>query len=142
MANTWVLVADSSIAHIYSTRSVSGPLTLVDSFSHPESRAKPVDVYADAPGRSRDGTGAGRHAVDGRGSLHAEEAQRFARELAERLYAGQHGQDFSRLIIMAPPAFLGALRGVLPKPVAGLVTAEVPKNLVGQDVAAIEEHLP
>lgn len=140
MSNTWVLVADSSAAHIYSTRSVSGPLQLVESFSHPESRAKPIDVYTDAPGRNRSGPGG--HAMDGQTSLHATEAQRFARELAGRLYAGQHGQDYNRLIIMAPPAFLGALRGALPKPVAGLIAAEVPKNLVTQDVAAIEQHLP
>lgn len=142
MSNTWVLVADSSAAHIYSTRSVSGPLRLVQSFSHPESRAKPADVYADAPGRSHDRFGPGRHAMDGQADLHAEEAQRFARELAGRLTEGQHGQTFDRLIIMAPPAFLGALRGALPKPVAELVTAEVPKNLVAQDVSAIEQHLP
>lgn len=43
---------------------------------------------------------------------------------------------------MAPPAFLGALRNALPKPVAATVTAEVAKNLVGQDAAAIEGYLP
>jgi protein required for attachment to host cells len=142
MANTWVLVADSSAAHIYSTRTVRGPLKLVESHAHPESRAKATEVYADGPGRVHDRFGPGRHAVEGRVDLHAEEAQRFARELAERLAAGHHEQSFQRLIIMAPPAFLGALRNALPKPVAATVTAEVAKNLVGQDAAAIEGYLP
>lgn len=138
---TWILVADSSAARFYQRISLTS-LELVDSLAHPESRAKPADVYTDGPGRVHESQGTTRHAVSLRTDLHAQEAQRFAREIARRLAADHRQKHFGSLILMAPPAFLGALRAELPKGVVAAVTGEVSKNLLAADEAAILAHLP
>lgn len=138
---TWILVADSSAARLYHKTSRTS-LELVDSLSHPESRARPADVYADAPGRVHESHGATRHSVSPRTELHAQEAQRFAREIARRLEADHQQKHFNHIVLMAPPAFLGALRAELSKGVAAVVAAEVSKNLLAADEPAILAHLP
>ena len=142
MRPMWILVADSSSARLYSRTSRRAPLTEVNRFSHPEARAKSGEIYADAPGRVHDRFGAGRHAVDTRSDLRTQEHERFARELADYLARGHHEGAYGRLVLMAPPAFLGALRGQLKPTLAGTVAGEVPKNLVAADEAGIVGHLP
>jgi protein required for attachment to host cells len=142
MADIWVLVADSSAAHIYSGRHLRAPLKLVTSLEHGASRQRGSELMSDAPGRVHDRFGPGRHSLDPREQIRSEEAHRFARELAARLAAAHNERQFSRLIIMAAPAFLGVLRNALGKPLADSVVAEVPKNLVAHDVADVEAHIP
>lgn len=139
MSDMWVVVADSSAARLFQSRSFRGPLTLLDTLSHPESRVHANEVYTDSPHERR---GATRQAVEVRTDLHSEEAQRFARQIADRLGQEHRLKKFRRLIVMAPPAFLGALRGAFDKAVSRTIVAEVPKNLVAQDSAHIEAHMP
>jgi protein required for attachment to host cells len=138
---TWILVADSSAARIYDKASRTS-LELLDSLSHPEARARPGDVYADAPGRVQESHGATRHSVTPRTDLHAEEAHRFAREIAQRLDTDHQKKHFGKIVLMAPPAFLGALRGELSKGVASAVVGEVAKNLLAADEPSIIAHIP
>jgi protein required for attachment to host cells len=139
---TWILVADSSVARIYSRTSRLEPLEEVAVFSHPESRAQPADMYVDAPGRVIDRLGTGRHAVSPRTELHTLEAQRFAKEIAGHLEKSLQQKAYGSLILMAPPAFLGALRNELHQTVSAAVVGEVPKNLVAQTPADVAEHIP
>lgn len=142
MADIWVLVADSSEARIYSARHLRSSLTLVDTLSHEIGRAHPRDVLAGPPGRVHDRFGAGRHSIDAGEQLKTEERGRFAREIAGRLADAHRQKKFERLVIMAAPTFLGSLRDSLSKSLSAAVVAEVPKDLVTHDVAAIEAHLP
>lgn len=139
---TWILVADSSVARIYARASRRAPLEEVAAFSHPESRAQPGDVYVDAPGRVHDRLGTGRHAVSPRTELHTLEAQRFAREIAGHLEKSLQQKAYGDLVLMAAPAFLGALRNELHQTVSATVVGEVPKNLVAQGPADIAAHIP
>jgi len=138
---TWILVADSSAARLYQRASLTS-LELVVTLSHPESRAKPSEVYADGPGRVHDSQGTLRHAVSPRTDLHVQEAQRFAREIARRLEEDHRQKHFGSIVLMAPPAFLGALRAELSKTVTAAVAGEVAKNLLAADEPAILAHLP
>jgi len=56
------------------------------------------------------------------------EAQRFARELAELLRLARTRNEYDKLVLVAAPAFLGELRGVLDNTVAGSVRAAVAKD--------------
>jgi protein required for attachment to host cells len=142
MADIWVLVADSSAAHIYAGRHLRAPLGLVASLTHEASRQRGTELMSDAPGRVHDRFGPGRHSLDPKEQIRNEEAQRFARELARQLATGLQNRQYDRLVVMAAPAFLGILRGLLSKPVVDAVVAEVPKNLVSHDVADVEAHIP
>ncbi|MCC5793386.1 MAG: host attachment protein [Chromatiales bacterium] len=142
MADTWVLVADSSAAHVYSGKHLRAPLKRIESMEHEASRQRGVELMSDAPGRVHNRFGPGRHSLDPREQIRSEEAQRFARDLAARLASAHHEGRFDRLVIMAAPAFLGVLRTVLAKPLLDVLVAEVPKNLVDHDVADVEAHIP
>lgn len=142
MADIWVLVADSSDARIYAARNLRSPLDLVATLSHQASRLHARDLGSDAPGRVHDRFGPARHSLDEGQQLKTTEKQRFAREIADRLAEAHRQKKFDRLVVMAGPAFLGMLRHLLSKPLAAAVIAEVPKDLVAQDVAAIQAHIP
>ena len=66
---------------------------------------------------------------------------RFASEIADELYRLAHANRFDRLIIVAPPKVLGALRQSLHKEVLDRVEAEVPKELAWTSVNTIQREL-
>jgi protein required for attachment to host cells len=142
MADVWVLVANSAEARIYAGRHRHAPLTLVDTLTHEAARLHPREVLADAPGRVHDRFGPGRHSIDSGEQVRAEERERFAREIAASLLEAQRQRKFEELIVMAAPAFLGVLRAEFNKPLASAVIAEVPKDLVSQEAAAVAAHVP
>ncbi len=142
MADVWIVVADSSEARIYAARNPRSELELLDTLTHAASRMHPRDLVSDAPGRVHDRFGPGRHSLDQGQQLKHTEKERFAREIAARLTEAHRQKKFDRLVIMAGPAFLGILRACFDKSVAQTVIAEISKDLIAQDVAAIRAHLP
>ena len=73
----------------------------------------------------------------------AEDIQlRFARRIARVLDEGQRQNRYDRLIVMAPPEFLGLLREEMPAAVRATVTAEIGKDLVHEPPAALSAYLP
>lgn len=142
MSDIWVLVAGSSEARIYSAKHRRAPLQLVEKLSHEASRLHPRELATDEPGRVYDRFGPGRHSLDEGAQLKNEERQRFAREISARLGEAYRQKKFGQLIVMAGPAFLGILRDSLGKGLSAAVVAEIAKDLVGQDEAAIQQHIP
>lgn len=67
--------------------------------------------------------------------------ERFADEIADRLYRMAHRGDFDRIVLVAPPLVLGELRKQLHKEVADRVEAEVAKTLTNHPVWEIEKIL-
>ena len=137
MRKTWVVVADRSRARIFSVETPRGPLTEIEDLVHPESRAHDRDLTSDRPGRSSDnhvlGTAHGK--VD-------QQAQEFAREIADRLENGRVGAQFERLVVVAAPDVLGLLRKTMNGPLLRTVCREVLKNLTQQRPADIRKLLP
>lgn len=112
--NTFVLVADASRARLF-RREESGALALLEEAEHPESRAHNRDLGADKPGRAFTGVGVskGRSALEPRTEPQEVEAEKFARELGDRLAQAFDAHAFDELIVAAPPKFLGLLRETL-----------------------------
>ena len=67
--------------------------------------------------------------------------ERFADEIAERLYKMAHRGDYERIVLVAPPIVLGEMRQKLHKEVIQRVAAEVPKTLTGHPLDQIEKIL-
>jgi protein required for attachment to host cells len=67
--------------------------------------------------------------------------ERFAREIADKLYQLAHANRFQRLVIVAPPKVLGTLRQSLHKEVLDRIAAEVPKELATSSVNNIKREL-
>jgi len=112
---TFLLIADASRARLFRRSDQADELELVEELEHPESRAMNRDLMADKPGRAFTGGGM----VPGRSSMEYEtdpkdvEAEKFARELGDDLARRCDEHTFDDLVVVAPPKFLGLLRGTL-----------------------------
>jgi protein required for attachment to host cells len=110
----WILVGNASRMRLFSADERGEDWLLLEEFRHDESRAHEGDLK-----EQRDNPNAGtlhgpnqETEPDARQEL---EHDRFARELAGRLDRGVDSHAFERLIIAAPPTFLGRLRKALSK---------------------------
>jgi len=134
---TWVLVADSSQADIYSRQKRLSQLESVQHLTEPEARSREQEFASDSPGRSFDSRGDGRHAMepDHTGKDHLRET--FVRRIASVLESARNANSFQNLVIVAAPALLGELRSQLSSTTQKLVVAEIDKHMTGQEPAAI-----
>src|SRR5436305_1123553 len=108
---TWILVADASRARIFETAGANQELCEVEALVHPESRKKTSELVNDRPGRvSR---GQARSSMEAHTSPHAVEADRFAHLLAKVLDRGVERREYSSVVIVAPPHFMGLLRSAI-----------------------------
>ena len=144
-----VVVADESEARFYDTDGPGAPLRLAGRYADPTARLHDRDLKSDRPGRVFDHAPAatGRrgavahHGTGGERRPRKHEAQRFARRIAEELDQARRQDRFDRLVLMAGPPFLGALRAALTDFVRASVVAEVRKDLVHQTEREVLEHL-
>lgn len=112
--NLWILVGNASRMRLFSADERGDNWQLLEELRHDESRAHNGDLK-----EQRDNPNGGtlhgpneEKEPDARQEL---EHGRFARELAGRLERGVDGHAFERLIVAAPPTFLGRLRKALSK---------------------------
>lgn len=111
----FVLVADASRARLFK-RDEERPdkLVLAWDMEHPPSRAKNRDLMADKPGRAHSSSiGDGASGMAYRTEPKQVEAEKFARELGNRLAHEHDAHTYDELVIAAPPKFLGLLRQTL-----------------------------
>lgn len=94
----------------------------------------------DRPGRYSDGPSVHRSAVE-EVDWHRVAKERFADEIAERLYALAHRGAFDEIVLVAPPLVLGEMRKKLHKEVGDKVVGEVPKTLTNHSLPEIERLL-
>ena len=139
---TYVLVADSSIAKLFSIKKSSGELTLVDSLTSPDARLRNQELKSDKAGRVFDIKGAGRHDTEGNQSPKQQAAVRFSKVLADRLKKDLLAKRFGQLYFVAEPGFLGLLRQAIDDDVADLLKESVSKNLTRHDLEDIRNSLP
>jgi protein required for attachment to host cells len=141
MERTWVVVAESSRARIFEASGQGAELQELSDLVHPASRLKGQALMSDSPGRAFDSKGRGRHAMSQETDVRRNESKIFADEIANQLEAGRTGGKFGRLILVAPPEFLGLLRASLGPETAGLVAATVNKNIARLKPEEIRKHL-
>jgi protein required for attachment to host cells len=137
---TWVLVADAASARLYQSSRRPDGWTLVRELEHPQSRTRPSAVGADRPGRVKQSTGS-RAAMEQPTPRKKVEADRFARELAHELEVGVDQGVCERLILVAPPSFIGFLRDKLAPRVQARVTRVLEKDYVHLDAPKLKERL-
>ena len=152
---TWILVSDASRAQLYREEPAGKGFTLLESYSHEESRARVRDLMADAHGRKPNGTPGGNGNLNGgAGGQHLGrpgaapdtdpkevEKQKFAQELAQVLEKGLNEHAYDSLVLIAPPHFLGLLRNTVTKQVSNHIEASVDKDLSWLDGPRLTERL-
>lgn len=139
--DVWVLVADGEKSLILRNEGDRQYPNLEVVREIEEENPPTREQGTDRPGRmpSRPG-GQHRSAVE-ETDWHRVAKERFAEDLARRLYRMAHRGDFEKLVLVAPPLVLGELRKQLHKEVEERVTGELPKTLTNHPVHKIEKIL-
>ncbi len=140
MTQTWVLVADGSRARLFN-RLKNRQLEELEVLVAPEGRLHEGDLVSDRGGHV-DSVGGRGHDVGTDRSAKEHEAVNFAKRLAARLEEGRVASQVDRLVLVAPPKFLGHLRSSLSGPAAGMVALTIDKELTQLPVDKLAEHLP
>lgn len=136
----WVVVADGEKAlFLKNEGDATYPNLTVVRQMH-EENPPTREQGSDRPGRFNDGPSAHRSAVDDT-DWHRIAKERFADEIAARLYKMAHRGDFDDIVLVAPPVVLGELRRKLHKEVDDRVRAEIPKTLTKHSIPEIEKLL-
>jgi protein required for attachment to host cells len=142
MDKIWVLVAESSRAKLFEQDFARSDLHELKDFDHSASRLHDQDLVSSAPGRAFDSKGNARHAIEPETDPKVNETHLFARMLAHHLDQHCEKKFFNKLVLVAPPEFLGILRSSLSDQVNKLIVAEINKNLVRETKEQIQAHLP
>ncbi|MCB2080276.1 MAG: host attachment protein, partial [Novosphingobium sp.] len=121
--NAWVLVGDGEKALFLRNEGDEIAANLVVERMLEQGNPPTREQGADRPGRFHDGASPHRSAVQD-ADWHRIEKDRFARAMADRLYAMVHKGRFDKLVIVAPPHTLGELRQHLHREVTDRVIAE------------------
>lgn len=135
---TWVLIADSEKAlfarNLTDAKDPNLQIVRKDEQDNPPDR----EQSANRPGRMSDNGVGQRSAMDDT-DWHELAKDRFAEDLADRLYKMAHRGDFDRIVLVAAPDTLGVLRSSLHVEVSDKVVGEVAKNLTGHPLPEIEK---
>lgn len=137
---SWVIIANSSHARLFKLENLD--LIEMDSLIHPECRMHEKDLVADKPGATYEGVGQGRVSMEQQQSPKKREATLFAKQVAEHLDLARSKGEIDRVFIAASPSFLGLLRQEMNDRTAGLVAAEVDKDITSLKVNEIISYFP
>ncbi|MCP3135892.1 host attachment protein [Pyxidicoccus xibeiensis] len=138
----WILVGNASRARLFATDAkAEGDWRLVEEFSHEESRAKAFELL-NQPDNPNAGTLHGpppENEPNGRKEL---EHDRFARELSGFLDKGHDSHSFDKLVIAAPPEFLGRIRRLLSSRVKQRVLMDVDADYSNVPARELPQRVP
>ncbi|MCC7440274.1 MAG: host attachment protein [Bdellovibrionales bacterium] len=107
----WVVAANRAGASFYHGRPGT-PVKMLRRIEHPEGRMSNAELGGEKPGRVPSSVpgSAARHGLEYGGSETEHEAERFAAEVGKELGRAAHAQEFTELVLVAEPRFLGMLR--------------------------------
>ena len=141
MKPQWILVANASLARLFSRGSPTGHLVPLTTMEHPESRLKGSELADDRPGHEATDHSSGGNRYEPRSDVRRKEHQRFAREIAERLETGLAAGEFSTLWLFASSPFLGELKAQLSDAVVKRLQLALDSDLTSFGLAEIEQRL-
>ncbi len=140
VSTTWIVVADRAQARILSKENNDNRLKEVATLDHPKSAMKQSDYVSDHQGRAI-GHGGVPVAFDAKTDWEHKNAAEFAKQVADYLETGRNKHQFGRVVLMAAPAFLGALRPALSALLTAIVDLEVSKDYTDCSLDEIAAHL-
>lgn len=138
---TWVLVANAACARLFEAGSSDGQMVELAGFASPESRLHGSEFTSERAGRVQESATSARHGIEPRVDPHDKASMQFAHGLAEMLERGRVEHEYARLVLVAPPRFLGQLRGALAEQVSRLVVESLDKDVSRASIDEIEAML-
>lgn len=142
MNSTWILVADAARARLFEPAPADGRLVEIECFTNPDGRAGARRSDTHRPPTVNESVGTARHAIEPHTTAREKVTARFAHVLSEALERGRTKRRYERLVLVAPPRFLGALHEQLGQPVRDSVAGEVRRDLTALRPAELRARLP
>lgn len=142
MAETWIVVADSTSARIFTPAKQGDKIEQVQELIHAASRAQERELATDSPGRVFDSEGEGRHSMSKSVSPKEHEARKLCKRLADEIETARAQTRLDRIVLIAAPSLLGELRKMLSNQSSRLIVKGIDKNLAQMDESEIVKHLP
>ena len=136
--DTWVVVADGEKALFLKNLTDGDDPHLEVVKNLEQDNPSDQEQSANRPGRVHQSANHGRSAYEDT-DWHELAKERFAADLAERLYARAHKGEFDRIVICAAPNILGELRDEFHQEVSNKVVGEIPKTLTNHPLNEIED---
>lgn len=124
---TYIVVADAARARIFTRDALT--LAEQESLVHAEGRLHEGDLITDRPGadvHESSSTSARSSGDEETASKHENEL--FAKQVVQRLYTARVGHHMEKLILVAPPKFLGLLREKMDAPTQKLIIHTLAKD--------------
>ncbi|RWD41661.1 MAG: host attachment protein [Mesorhizobium sp.] len=136
----WIVVADGEKALFLENRGDTQYPDLQVVQEMEQANPATREQGSDRPGRYSDGPSVHRSAVEDTDWQRLGK-ERFADEIAERLYKLAHRGAFKEMVLIAPPQVLGDMRRKLHKEVAEKITVEISKTLTNHTIVDMENLL-
>jgi protein required for attachment to host cells len=140
MAISWILVANASSARILVNEGPKKGLRLLHDLQHSASREKASDLVSDRPGHYK-ATGNGHGAYGATIDPKKNEANRFAHEIVQILDRARRDNNYQRLILVAPPTFMGLVNACINNQLTALVSDRIEKDYTKTSDKEIMRHL-
>jgi protein required for attachment to host cells len=140
MTTTWVLVCDASRARLFAVEGKGRPWKLLRELEHPASRAHGLEITTDKAGRASVGPGIGSARAPATPPKEVE-AEHFAQTLADMVEKGCAEDAFGRLVLVAPPHFLGLVRKSLSSQATKRIAGTLDKDLTLVEARHLPERL-
>ncbi|WP_148252466.1 host attachment protein [Aidingimonas lacisalsi] len=124
---TYIVVADAARARIFTRDGIR--LTEQESLVHAEGRLHEGDLITDGRGDIHESTATSTRSSGGEDVALHHHAELFAKQVAERLYRARIENRMAKLILVAPPQFLGLMRDKLDDVTGKLILHSLSKDL-------------
>lgn len=138
---TWVLVADGGRARILTTPRLAADGNYVQLAAYDNSEALKQPASTDRPGRTYESADGTPHAVAEYSELNKQPKLEFADHLAQIVNQGAANDDYSRLLLVAPPTVMGRLREALSDQARDRLVGSLDKDLTHVGLDDLPKHL-
>jgi protein required for attachment to host cells len=125
MSEYWIVVGNSSHITLYASGSDLREFTELCKLEHPESRLHNNEIDSDSQGWNRHGPSGVPVSFSPEQTPHEHQVEVFALEVADLLRQGRVAGGYDKLILVASPKFLGAMRKHLDDDTARMVFVSI-----------------
>jgi protein required for attachment to host cells len=137
MAITWIVAADSARARVLQVADRKHDLVEVEDLVNPEGRMHDRELTTDANPRLH---GPGGNSAREEPSAVEHAVEMFSKRISDYLEKARTQHRYDRLVLVAPPKFLGKLRKSLGREVEKLVAGELDKELYRANARELEAY--
>lgn len=141
MTTTRVLVAHDAGARVFENKGPGKGLVQLESVDFEDGRRHNGELNSDRSGRAMDRGGQSGHSFEPHQDAKSHAIEHFAKQLAHDLGRALREGSFDKLVLIAPPRFLGILRSNLDAQTERALRGTVAKDLPRANPQELARHL-